>query len=236
MYIVNAPRNDGFGAQYQTIIFSILYAELNGLPFAYRPFTLMEHNYDNDPLFVEKKENLINIKGNYPSHENIPYDEIKRVDLSTIYNLVESNIDSVLNSESFSKIKNLFKEGKTKKEEGKVVSLHVRRPNRYDIGDYGYTQDEYFMRVISEIKNKHNDIEKIKLYSQGKPEMFEKFSEFNVELHLNESIEETFTDLVFSDILVMSKGSFSYCAGLLSEGTVYYLPFWHKPKSTWLTI
>lgn len=238
MYIVNAERNDGFGAQYQTIIFSILYCELENLKFAYRPFTKMEHNYDSDPFFLSKKEELINIKNNFINYNEISESEIIKRDLSSIYQKVENNLDRCLSMNSFLKIKNLFYENKKidSSIDGKIVSIHIRRPNKYDIGSYGYTDDEYFLNSINEIKNKFSDIKKIKIYSQGNLEDFKNFVGNDIEFHLNEPIEKTFIDLVTSDILVMSKGSFSYCAGLLCDGIVYYLPFWHKPKKTWLKI
>jgi hypothetical protein len=38
-----------------------------------------------------------------------------------------------------------------------------------------------------------------------------------------------------SDILVMSKSSFSYSAALLNENIVYYpKDFWHKKASHWI--
>lgn len=236
MYIVNKEREDGFGAQYQSIIFSILFSELQGFNFAYRPFKSMEHNYDLDPNFIEKKENLINIKNNYTCFSEISDTEIKEIDLRNIYEHVESNLDLCLSSNSFLNIKNLFYSNKStnKTDEGKIVSLHIRRHNKFDIGDYGYTEDEYFLNVIKQIKKEHSDVKKIKIYSQGDEISFSNFLDYNVELHLNESVEETFINLVFSDILVLSKSSFSYCAGLLCNGTVYYLPFWHKPKSSWI--
>ena len=53
--ITNPERTDGFGAQFQTIIASAIYAELNNIPYIYTPFKMMEHNYDNDPEFLPKK-------------------------------------------------------------------------------------------------------------------------------------------------------------------------------------
>ena len=235
MYIVNKESNDGFGSQYQTIIFTILFSELKNLNFAYVPFTKMEHNYDNDPLFLEKKEQLINIKNNFPSYDEIDKGKIIKFDLNEIYRTVENNLDYCMSLDSFKKIKNLFHENKTKPS-NKVASIHIRRPNINDIGDYGYYGDDYYLRVIDDIRKKYNDIEKIKIYSQGELENFSKFVGDDIEFHLNEPIEDTFSDLVFSDILVTSKSSFSYCAGLLCDGIVYYLPFWHKPKNSWLII
>jgi hypothetical protein len=238
MFITNKDRSDGFGAQYQTIIFTILFAELMGLEFVYSPFNKMDHNYDNDPFFIEKKENLINIQNNFTKKDNVEQNKIVNFDLSQIYSSVEGRLDYCLSTDSFKKIKNLFykKNPIPVKSNKKIVNIHIRRPNIFDIGSYGYNTDEYFISIIDEIKEKHLDIEKITIYSQGKIEDFSKFNDYGVDFKLNLSIEETFTDLVFSDILVMSKSSLSYCAGLLCEGIVYYTPFWHKPKNTWIKI
>jgi hypothetical protein len=234
MYITNKLRNDGFGAQYQTIIFTILFAELEKIEFVYRPFTSIEHNYDSNPTFIKDKENLINIRDEFNSIDSIDIGDIKDFDLGFIYNKIENNLDYSLSLQSFKKIKNLFLKNKVRRFDEKYVAIHIRRPNSHDIGDYGYTQDEYFIKVIDLIRKQYPDIKKYKIYSQGDKENFKNFIGDDIEFHLNESIEKTFTDMVLSDILVMSKGSFSYCAGLLSDGIVYYLPFWHKPKSNWI--
>jgi len=59
-YVTNSRRKDGFGAQFQEVIAAVIYAEIQNKKFVYTPFKLMEHNYDNDPDFIAKKERLIN--------------------------------------------------------------------------------------------------------------------------------------------------------------------------------
>lgn len=236
MYITNKCRTDGFGAQYQTIIFTMLFAHVSNLKFVYTPFCEMEHNYDNDPSFIEKKEMLINIKNTTESVNETNITDILDIDLPTIYQTVENNLDFCLRSKSFELIKRAFFDGKKNPHIAKTASLHIRRPNPHDIGDYGYTDDQYFMQAIKNIRKEHPDIECIKIFSQGCNEDFEVFLHDDVELHLNLPIEETFINLAYSDVLVMSKSSFSYTAALLCEGTVYYLPFWHKPSIKWKNI
>jgi hypothetical protein len=99
MYITNALRDDGFGAQYQTVIFTILYAGLYNLEFVYTPFTSIAHNYDNDELFLEKKEKFINIKNNYKSVREINPKKLINVPLQKIYWEVEQRLDLLLNSD-----------------------------------------------------------------------------------------------------------------------------------------
>ena len=236
IYITNAIRDDGFGAQYQTIIFTILYAELYNLKFVYRPFSKMAHNYDNDENFLEKKEQLINIQNNFPSIDSIDPKNLLNLNLKQIYNEVEQRLNLLTISDSFHKIKKLFYENKSPSSERNTLSVHIRRANKFDIGTYGYESDNYYLKAIEYVLKKNPEIEKIKIYSQGQTDQFENFKSNFVELHLNEPIEKTFSDLVFSNHFIMSKGSFSYTAGLLNQNSVYYLPFWHPPLNQWTTI
>lgn len=235
MYITNTIRTDGFGAQYQTIIFTILYAELHNLEFVYTPFSSMEHNYYNDEFFLEKKENLINIKNNFKLINDINSKKLLNVSLQQIYWEVEQKLDLLSSTNSFKKVQNLFYQNKDK-ENKNILAVHIRRANKFDIGKYGYESDNYYLKAIEYVLKENPKIEKIKIYSQGQPDQFENFKSNLVELHLNEPIEKTFSDLVFSNHFIMSKGSFSYTAGLLNQNSVYYLPFWHPPLNQWTTI
>jgi hypothetical protein len=235
-YITNFSRDDGFGAQYQTILFSIIYSELVDKEFVYSPFTKMEHNYDKDPNFLEEKENLINIIGNYKS-----INEVDTYETTTpeIYRIIEGNIDKCVESESFKKAKKLFFKNKPIKIKKDTidVAVHIRRCNPHDNGQtYGYTDDEYYLNVIKHIRSQYQKNKMFHIYSQGEFKSFERFKSDDVVFHLNKKLENTIYDLVTSDILVMSKSSLSYVSGLLSDGIVYYLPFWHNKLNKWKII
>ena len=62
MSITNPSRDDGFGAQYQNVLFTALYCEITNNQFVYTPFKQMEHNYDDAPHFLQEKEKFINLK------------------------------------------------------------------------------------------------------------------------------------------------------------------------------
>ena len=53
----------------------------------------MEHNYNNATTFIEKVENLMNIKSNYLCINNKNKDEITILDWISIINIFDSNID-----------------------------------------------------------------------------------------------------------------------------------------------
>jgi hypothetical protein len=235
MKVTNFRRSDGFGAQYQTIVFSVLYADLLGVPFVYTPLDTVEHNYSEDPQYVEKLEEFINIK-NFYKHVDTALDT--KVLSKVEYQHVEQNLDTCLTSQAFRQIKALFHENKVQVFDKEVlhIAVHIRRSNKFDIGDYGYTEDAYYHRIISHIRNSYEEAKTFHIYSQGSLDQFESFKSEDTVFHLDEPIESTFYSMVTADILVMSKGSFSYTAALLSDGIVYYLPFWHKPSSKWQII
>jgi hypothetical protein len=58
----------------------------------------------------------------------------------------------------------------------------------------------------------------------------------NLTHHVNESAMDCIRRMATADVLVMSRSSFSYLAGILNrEGIVFYHPFWHQPLSSWIT-
>ena len=73
----------------------------------------------------------------------------------------------------------------------------------------------------------------IGIYSEAIESDFKILKLPQVTFKLNLNLINTFHELVTSKILVMSKSSFSYSAGILSNGIVYYIPFWHKPLDHW---
>ena len=80
------------------------------------------------------------------------------------------------------------------------------------------------------------------IYSQGNTDDFvqackcisDEYPFVEIMYHINESIFDSFVQLVGSDILVISPSMFSYSAALLHTGTVYSLTIFDKPCSKWI--
>jgi hypothetical protein len=54
---------------------------------------------------------------------------------------------------------------------------------------------------------------------------------------INETAIECLSKLATADILVMSRSSFSYVAGILNtNGIMLYHPFWHTAPSSWMAV
>jgi hypothetical protein len=90
-----------------------------------------------------------------------------------------------------------------------------------------------YIDIINNLKHSYKNC-KIHIYSQGDKKDFN--FDNNIILHLNENIEDTFTDLVYADLLVIAPSSFSYSAALLSNGIVYYTKSYHTPLPGWSMI
>jgi len=234
----NTLQRDGFGAQYQKIIQTYLFCKVNNLDFLYRPFSQIEHNYNNDPSFVYKIENFINLKNNI---DNIILEDnnIQNLDFANIVRpYCEKNIDSICNNIHLEFIKKCFWENKDKnvfKNDKLNIAIHIRRPNSQDNRKQGTdTPDKYYLNIINIIRNRYNNREFLfHIYSQGEDKNFEIFKAKDTILHLNEELPLTFISMVAADILVTSASSISYAAALLSDGVIYYKRFWHNPRKEW---
>ena len=237
MNLCNPTRDDGFAAQYQNILFTMVFCELNGDNFIYRPFNKIAHNYNNVPNFVRDKENFINLINSFETtiQANKSKIEYRDVNNRVSYNVVESYINMLAHSRLFEKAKSLLNEGKKSKFDKSIknIAVHIRRSNPHDIGSYAYSDNQKFLDIIEEIRKNTPEDKLIHIYSQGDIKDFEIFRSGDTIFHLNEKTEDTFYDLVCSDVLVCSKSSFSYTAGLLSMAKVYYIPFWHRVPSCW---
>lgn len=243
MLITNDVRDDGFGAQYQSIIWSILFAEVNGHTFYYSPIRYMCSDISDNKKFIENAEKLMNIKDYYP----YVYDVYSLAN-HTVYALkaplffkeIETNMEHFHNSKSFEKIKFLFYMNNKNPYDTNIINIavHIRRPVSFDTRIEGANiPDSYFLRCMENALYLYSSEKKqvlFHIYSQGKEEKFQIYKKFPVQFHLEDDTFSSFIGMVYADLLIISPSSFSYTAGLLSNGKVVYKPFWHPPRSHWL--
>ena len=230
--------NDGFGAQYQRIIQTYIYCKIHNLNFVYTPLTIVAHNYDNDTTYNEKLENLMNLKTNISNKD--PTMNIEHLDFgSIIMKYVESNIDLCCDTVHMKFIKECFWKNKDRDffKNGKMnVAIHIRRENAHDKGEAGErvtSPNSYYLNIMNKIRKNYHNIQ-FHLYSQGEVSQFEDLINDDVDFHLNADIIDSFIGMVAANILVISSSSLSYVAALVSDGIVYYKPFWHNPKKEWI--
>jgi hypothetical protein len=232
---------DGFGAQYQRILQTYIFCKVNNMNFLYKPFSIIEHNYNNDIYYHDKIENLVNLKSNITNINN-SNKNIKELDYnSVVRHFFESNIDLYCECEHMNFIKDCYWQNKERdyfKNNKFNVSIHIRRENAHDKGMAGKrvtTPNSYYLNIMNKIRKKHNDKNILfHIYSQGSIENFKELASDNVVFYLDYDIIETFKGLVAADILVTSPSSLSYVAALISDGKIYYKSFWHKPRKEWI--
>ena len=254
---------DGFGAQFQRFIWTCIYAEeYEESIFVYRPLEKMAHNYNCDTKFLSRMETLMNMGHNYLNYNSLKKDSpdisILTPNFYDIFNYVERNMDQCMKSNSMMRIKRYFWANKNRQSifasfpnmypGGRPVlhlAVHIRRPNVDDTKPNGGEEydNAYYIRSLLTIREKYakkspDHLIIFHIYSQGSAEKFADFTSNPVigpdmALHLNESNEETYLGMAGADILVTSASSFSYSAAFLSDGDIYYTPFWHNPCSWW---
>jgi len=241
-FVTNISLSDGFGSQYQHIISCILICINMDYTFIYTPIQKMEHNYDDDPHFIENIEEFINLRKFYTTIEEATETEKKNIqilDMSAKY-VIDRNIDRYTNKNVLSIIRYMFWENKDirsifNKEYMNIV-IHIRRPNPHDNRIQGANTDfQIYLNLIEKIR-KENPFKKLlfHIHSQGEETDFDIFNKHDIILYLNCDLRESFLQMCAADILVISASSFSYIAGFICEGTVYYIPFWHAPINTWI--
>lgn len=129
------------------------------------------------------------------------------------------------------------------------IAVHVRRgdivqksdennPNltmRWLDNDYFVQALRYTLSIIHTDKDVH-----IYLFSQGEKEDYAEFNAFpNVTYCLNMGAQESFLHMVYADVIITSKSSFSYKSVLLSDGLkVCPKNFWHgyPESSDWILL
>lgn len=127
------------------------------------------------------------------------------------------------------------------------IAIHVRRgdivvaeDNRNQNLAMRWQNNDYFINVLKGVVQ-HIKPQKpvaIYLFSQGKVEDFADFGDFaNLHFCLDMAADDSFLHMVYADLLITSKSSFSYKPALISKG-VKICPegFWHGyPKAAdWL--
>ena len=242
MFITNDLRHDGFGAQYQSIIWSILWAECQGHVFHYSEIERMVNDTGDEKKFIDSANNLINLRDKYPPITIAPHGSvIFALKWPYFYKDIEKNMEFFHNSSSFQRIQESYFSNKQSPLSNDYynVSVHIRRPVAFDLRVEGTaTPDSYYLKCMKVVMDNTKSSKPIRfhIYSQGSEEDFHMYKSYPVVFHLKDDTFESFNGMVFADLLVISASSMSYTAGLLSKGQVIYLPFWHPPRKDWLLL
>lgn len=109
-----------------------------------------------------------------------------------------------------------------------TVAVHIRR------GDVSanthcqlFTSNDYVRQTVADVKrllDSRDEPYNLRIYSQGDRADFENLSSLDAEFFLDADPIWTMQELIEADILIMARGSFSYYAGIVSDGIKIFEP------------
>jgi len=130
-------------------------------------------------------------------------------------------------------------------ESNKNIAIHIRRG---DVSPYSnnnrFVELSYYQNIINKFADKYKNgtFFIFTEISNNNKEEFENFiiknknNNINIKLMADIDVLMTLEYLIKADVLVMSKSSFSYIAGLYNNNEVYYMDFWHSKLDRWNSI
>lgn len=127
------------------------------------------------------------------------------------------------------------------------VAIHVRRGDIMNDSSnpnlvMRYLSNDYFERVLRGVVNNLKSTKPIHIYffSQGVESDYPEFAQYdNLHWCMDMGAQESFLHMVYADLLITSKSSFSYKPALLNNGIkVCPRNFWHGYPSTldWILV
>tara|TARA_B110000008_G_scaffold171578_1_gene171226 strand:+ start:708 stop:1382 length:675 start_codon:yes stop_codon:yes gene_type:complete len=213
-------KSDGFGAQYQAILSGIAYCNYMNYKYIHTPFSRMSHN--------ENITNLNQFIGIPPSNET-QIDIIEKCCGDVHFS---KNPDIYYTPEVLTMIRTYYYSTNKPNIKNPDIAIHIRRGDVKENNEKRFTNNDQYKQIISVLLETYPNYN-ITIFSEGKKEDFNDFINERIYFQLNTDIEDTFHSLVSAKILVTAKSSFSYCAALLNNNDIYYLPFWHNPLKHW---
>lgn len=220
-------RCKAFGNYYLSLMSSIAFCEKNNFEYIHKPLKKISHK--------KNKNKLMKFIGIPIDKEDKTYD--KTITTNILRKTRYSNKPSIYFTDSVLKKLRTYYYSTNKPEIEYIdIVIHIRRG---DVSDKKcksrYTTNEEYLKIIHFLKEKYPTY-KIKIISEGKIEDFIELKTENTSFYLNKDLKKAFHYMVKSKVLVCAKSNLSYCAGILNENEVYYLPHWQKKLDNWIDI
>ena len=252
--ITTLGRTDGAGAQAQSLMSAIAFAEAHGLQYVHRPFATIEHAEMEMPAWVRLWEDYFNLGDGelYLDDDQRPLaslDYLRQVPrhvpvvAAAEHYLHYCNQDEEAWERVLPRLRAKFWKNKHRSSRagGEIrIAVHMRRGD-VTAGDKkvanNFTPNATFVNTITRLKamlaGKVPSLN-VEIFSQGDLSMFADLAALGAKLRLDVPALDTHRALVEADILVMSKGAYSYTAGVLNDGLVLYDPQKYRALQGWV--
>ena len=247
---------EGAGSQALMVMNAINFARAFGLTYVHSPFTIIEHSDRPMEEWAAAWEAFFNLGAGEAVCDT---GRLDAVNFSYNFNDLDRCFEWRSRGDELAhgfkaiipEFRRKFYLNKSPRRTAEMtVAVHIRRGDVLpDNLDY-YTSNESILRTITSVKSildTHKVEYKLRVYSQGNCADFEGLSLPGVEFFLDVDAVWKLQELIEADVLVMAKGCFSYCAGLISDGikiceartiSADELPGWRwlylSPPESWL--
>lgn len=255
LLICATGKNDGAGSQAQALMSAMAFAHAHDLPYVHRPFTFIEHAETDMPAWVQACEDHFNLGDSeqtladlvdFPNVavEDLPLAPTRSpIVVSAQHYLRFCNLDHAAWERIRPVLRSKFWRNKARpaKHPHEIrVAVHMRRG---DVSQHdtkvaaNFTPNSVFINTLQRLQAllaSRGQTARFEIHSQGTPDQFAHFESIGATLHLDKPALETHRALIEADVLIMSKGAFSYTAGLLNDGIVLYDPQKYRPAADWI--
>jgi hypothetical protein len=130
------------------------------------------------------------------------------------------------------------------KQESQRIAVHIRRgditPCRPRTRGYPrYLPNQHYLKLIDRYTSTSTSTAQTKasqvvIYSESESfESFDVFRERGYQVVLDGSIGDVWKGIIGSDVVILSRSSFSLVPAIMAKGKVCYTPFWHVPLPHW---
>ncbi|MBC7833415.1 MAG: hypothetical protein H7Y62_15495 [Hyphomicrobium sp.] len=251
--ILATGKDDGAGSQAQAAMSALCFAKAHGLPYIHRPFHSIEHAETDMPAWIAAWETYFNLGAfeRQLSAETAPIVPLDRLPLvarnapvivAAEHYLRYCNRDGQAWERVLPLLRAKFWENKQRQRTpGEIrLAIHMRRGDVSSANKKvanNFTPNATFVNTLTRLKAVLGDRApalRVEVFSQGDPATFADLAALGAKLRLDEPALDTHRALVESDILVMSKGAYSYTAAVLHEGLVLYDPQKYRPLQEWV--
>lgn len=255
-YTARPNPGAGIGHQLANWLTGHWYANIFGLKFAHIPLTPNWEDFFELGKDEIKVEDLI--KEGYKLRKLPSVNERNPHDLILNKAIIQSYAGKKLvliaeqdqNTEDFGEIellKQKYYQAKARNNERLLyrkdqfnIACHVRRGDIVGKKDDGmqmrWQNQDYFVNVLKSVLNNLDNRKStsIYLFSQGEQQDFSEFEQFpNLHFCLDMNVRDSFSHLIYADLLITSKSSFSYKPALISNAVkVCPKSFWHGYPNT----
>lgn len=258
-YAARPNSGAGIGHQMANWIAGLWYAHQFRLKFAYLPFSTKQ--WDDFLGFRESETTVAELKRKGYKIRRLPlFNENNKKEVELNKKIIQSyagkKIIFLAEQDQFYKaqygvmenLKQKFYSAPARQNDHLIysknhfnIAIHVRRgdimadPSNPNL-TMRYLSNDYFEKVLKQVVDNIQTSKPIHIYffSQGNPANYPEFSTFqNLHWCMDMNAQDSFLHLVYADLLITSKSSFSYKPALLNNGIkVCPKNFWHDYPNT----